>query len=152
MLINFEDLASQVSNNITINGLSVENSTIAVMRLTNQEQSKDIDQNIVFNDVSIINNHYNFQTSVIAIEDVESNQLFNIKFNRFTIRNLTFDEVSIILSLGHQSNEKLEINQMLIEDLKFGRIHLKVHDQTSELDSKVRINNITALNVDASLK
>ena len=48
MLINFEDLASQVSNNITINGLSVENSTIAVMRLTNQEQSKDIDQNIVF--------------------------------------------------------------------------------------------------------
>ena len=105
-----------------------------------------------FNDVSIINNHYNFQSSVITIEDVESNQLFNIQFNRFTIRNLTFDEVSIILSLGHQSNEKLEINQMLIEDLKFGRIHLKVHDQTSELDSKVRINNITALNVDASLK
>ena len=146
-----EELSSSISNEINFNGINVMNSTITLVKIENKLQNKDIDQYITFNDLNISDIRYEFQTSIIVTEDIKSDQIFKIIFNRPIMKNLYFVQSSLLFSLRHQCNEQLEINLPIFTGIRFGRIYMRVHTQSSEINTNVLMNNVTASNIDAAL-
>jgi len=151
VLINLEEISSTLSNSIAFNTVTVEESTISVLKVSNKDQSKDIVQNVTINDLTVTNNNYSFATSVISTEDITSNEAFNIIFNNVIMTNLYFVSSSQLFSLSHQISEQLEINVATFDNIRFGGIKLKVHNQASSIDTLVLLKNATVSNIDTYL-
>ena len=148
-LINLEELSFQVDGNITFNNLSVRNTTLAVLKISNHLQSKEIVQNITFNDLEIKDSGYLFSTKVIKTENIRSNNSFKIIFNRMIIENLYFKTPSSIMALNHQCEQALEINDSIIRNVTFGIISISETGSSYEIKPLVKISNLTATNNDA---
>ena len=147
-LIEMVDLSSTYNSNITFNSINVHNTTISVIKISNSSQSKTITQYITFNDLSIHDNDYSFSDNLILTENIKSDSIFEIIFNRLQCYDLNFTANSNILQLGHQSNEQLQIIDSSFTDIYYGGITIKAFDQSSELVSKVFFRNISAHEID----
>ena len=149
LLINLEEISSQVDGNITFNNLSVRNATLAVLKISNLLQSKDIVQNIIFNDIEIRDSDYFFTTRVITTNNIKSNNSFKMIFNRLIMENLSFKTPSDIMLFNHQCEQALEINDSIINNVTLGIIEISEEDSLYEIKPLVKISNLTATNNDA---
>ena len=150
LLLNLGDISSQVDGNITFNHLSVRNTTISVLKISNTLESRDIVQNLTFNDIEIRDTKYQYSTHIIMTENIKSNNSFKMIFNRMVIENLYFERASQVLQMNHQWKQALEINDSIINNVTYGAIVIQEIDSTYEVKPSVKISNLTATNNDVN--
>jgi len=152
LLIDLSEISSQVDGSITFNQIDVVNTPIDVLKISNVLQSKDIIQNLTFNDITIQDWSYDFSSDLITTENIKTNNSFKIIFNRIIMKNLNFRSQSNIFLLKHQTEEALEINDSEFDNITFGCITMRNFDSALSVKSLAKFSNITATNNDIFIR
>jgi hypothetical protein len=148
LMINLDHISSRVDSSILFSNVTVINSTIPLLKLSNPEQSKSIDQQITFDGIIYKNWAFTFSTNLIHTENVKSDGILSVVFNKMIFSNISFSRLGNLLYLQHQANEEVQINNSVFSDIYFAGIAAESFDKNS-LDKRtlVRMSNITAHNI-----
>lgn len=148
-LIDLTAIASTSNSNITFDGVTVENSSVSLLRLSNTLQSKDISQYFKFKNVVYKDSSFQYSDSLISTLNLKSNSVFSLTFSDLKFQNITFARNGNLLLLSHQVAEQLEINNAVFSGIKFAGISIEAFDKNEiEKKTKVKMTNVTAYEVD----
>jgi len=89
-LIDLSEISSKVDGSIFFNKISVKNTGINVIKISNVLQPKDINQSISFGDITVQDSNYNANAELISTENIKSNNSFRMIFNHLIMQNLNF--------------------------------------------------------------
>ena len=150
LLIDLSEISSQVDGSITFNQIDVVNTSIDVLKISNVLQSKDITQNLTFNDITIQDWNYDFDADLIVTDNIKTNNRFKVIFNRILMKNLKFESQSSIMTLRHQTEDALEVNDSVFDNITFGLIVLRKPYSDSDVKPFANFSNVTVANNDLS--
>ena len=109
-MIDLGQIVSTYDNSITFNGISVQDSTVGVLKISNVNMNRNINQEITINDLVVDGIDYMFSNNLIHVSQIESSQTYQVVFNRLKMKNLHFESRSNLMFLQHQVSESVEVN------------------------------------------
>ncbi|CAI2370757.1 unnamed protein product [Moneuplotes crassus] len=172
VILNFKEISSEISNNITINSMITTNSVVNTLWLSNPSQRKDIDQYILVKGLIVQDVINRRREEMIHLFDINSQGIFKVIFDGLVMRriifgitsneipyddegNVLYDSIAIdasifsrIIEFHHQTNEQVEIRNSIFEECKNIMIETLPHDPTYHIKTKVAFHNITVRNMD----
>ena len=147
-LIDLEEISSQVDGSITFDQISVSQTPMDILKISNIMQSREIIQNLTFNNISIQDMAYTSDAELMKINNIKSNKRFKIILNRLIMKNLKFESRSNIMLLQHQTQEPLEINDSVFDNITSGLITVRNNDFAYQVIPLVTLSNLTVINND----
>ncbi|CAI2367699.1 unnamed protein product [Moneuplotes crassus] len=143
ILVNMREIASPVDSNITFNSISVVNSQLNVIWISNVDQSKTINQYITINDLVITDITFSFTPLLLAMENIISDATFSLKFYRLMIENISNQDTSSLMVFGHQIEQFVEIHDSVFRNISQAGLDILVQDKSRLIPTKILLNNVT---------
>ena len=148
-MIDLTSIPSLIDRNITVSGISVEYSSMSLMKLNNVAQTSTIDQHILITNVSYVHCVLEFKDDLINFGNIVSNDTYMMTIDQLEFHNITFIRGGHLISFQHQTDDALIVNNTNISNITFGSFYVKSFDLTGNaVDTKIKFDNMHAQSID----
>ena len=148
-MIDLTSMPSLMNRNISLSGITVEYSSMSLIKLNNVAQTSAIDQYVFMTNVSYIHCIYEFKDDLISFGNIVSNHTYMVMLDQFEFHNITFVRSGHLMNFQHQTNDALVMNNTNISNITYGSFHVKSFDLTGDaVSTKIKFDNMHAQNID----
>ena len=147
-MIDLTSISSLVDRNITLSVITIEYSSMSLLKLSNTAQTLAIDQYISISDVSYMHCLYEYSDDLIYYSNIVSDSTLIMNLDQFEFHNITFIRSGNLINFQHQTNNAVVMTNTSISNITYGSIHLKSIDLSeNSVSTRVQFNNISAHNI-----
>ena len=148
--VELSSLILKDQQSFTIIDTYLEQSSIGFIELSGIKNNETLSSSFIITNFTYVDSYLKFSQDLISFVGIETSNEFQIELSEIYMRNITFVRTGRLLVLEHQTNTTLKVSNWYFKNLNGGKIDIKSTNLNIDLNTKVKMTNITATSLSCS--